>query len=103
MNLYSYGLIAGSVIWLSACVQPQQVELIEREQRRLRGDTNQAQIGLDSVRADIDSVRSTLADTRANVQQLQREFSGLRERIEETRFQVGRQIGQNTREGDQRV
>jgi tol-pal system protein YbgF len=103
MKLYSYGLIAGSVIWLSACVQPQQIELIEREQRRMRGDTNQTQKSLDSVRADIDSVRSNLADTRANLQQLQREFSGLRERIEETRFQVGRQLGQSTREGDQRV
>lgn len=103
MKLYFYGLIAGSVIWVSACVQPAQVELIEREQRRLRGDTSQAQKSLDSVRADIDSVRSSLADTRANLQQLQREFSGLRERIEETRFQVGRQLGQSTREGDQRV
>ena len=37
------------------------------------------------------------------MQQLQREFSGLRERIEETRFQVDRQLGQSTREGDQRV
>jgi tol-pal system protein YbgF len=103
MKLQSYGIIAGSVIWLLACVQPQQVELIEREQRRLRGDTNQAQMGVDSVRADIDSVRSSLADTRANVQQLQREFSALKEGIEETRFQVGRQIGQSTRDGDQRV
>ena len=103
MSRYSYAMIASLVIWLSACVQPQQVELIEREQRRLRGDTKQAQVGLDSLRADIESVRSSLADTRANLQQLQREFSALREKIEETRFQVGRQIGQSTREGDQRV
>jgi tol-pal system protein YbgF len=103
MKLYSYGLIAGSVIWLCACVQPSQLELIEREQRRLRGDTGQTQKSMDSVRADIDSVRSSLADTRANMQQLQREFSALKERIEETRFQVGRQLGQSTREGDQRV
>lgn len=103
MKLFFHGLIAASLIWLSACVQPQQVELIEREQRRLRGDTHQAQKGVDSLRADIDSVRLSLADTRANLQQLQREFSGLRERVEETRFQVGRQIGQSTREGDQKV
>jgi tol-pal system protein YbgF len=77
--------------------------VIEREQRRLRGDTNQTQKSLDSLRTDIDGVRSSLADTRANLQQLQREFSALREGIEETRFQVGRQIGQSTREGDQRV
>jgi tol-pal system protein YbgF len=103
MKLHFYALIAGTVIWLSACVQPAQIELIEREQRRLRGDTSQSQKSLDSVRAEMDSVRSSLADTRANLQQLQREFSGLKERIEETRFQVGRQIGQSTREGDQRV
>jgi tol-pal system protein YbgF len=103
MKLFVYGLIAGSAIWLTACVQPQQVELIEREQRRLRGDTSQAQKSVDALRADVDSVRSSLADTRANLQQLQREFSGLKERIEETRFQVGRQLGQSTREGDQRV
>jgi tol-pal system protein YbgF len=103
MKVFSYGLIAASLIWLTACIHPQQVEVIEREQRRLRGDTNQAQKSLDSLRADVDSVRLSLADTRANLQQLQREFSGLKERIEETQFQVGRQIGQSTREGDQRV
>ena len=103
MKSYFYASIAGSLIWLSACVQPQQVELIEREQRRLRGDTSQARMGVESMRSDIDSVRSTLADTRANLQQLQREFSGLRERIEETRFQVSKQLGQSTRDGDQRV
>jgi tol-pal system protein YbgF len=105
MKRFFYGLIVSvvSIIWLNGCVQPQQVELIEREQRRLRGDTNQAQKSLDSLRSDIDSVRSSLADTRANLQQLQSEFSGLKERIEETRFQVGRQLGQSTRDGDQRV
>jgi len=103
MKLFLRGFVAGCVIWLTACVQPAQIEVIEREQRRLRGDTNQAQKSVDSLRADIDAVRLSLADTRANLQQLQREFSGLRERIEETRFQVGRQIGQSTREGDQRV
>lgn len=103
MRFLFHGLTAASLIWLNACVQPAQIEVIEREQRRLRGDTNQAQKSVDSLRADIDSVRSSLADTRANMQQLQREFSGLRERIEETRFQVGRQLGQSTREGDQRV
>jgi tol-pal system protein YbgF len=88
---------------LSGCVAPQQIDLIEREQRRLRGDTGQAQRSVDALRGDVDAVRSSLADTRANLEQLQREFSALRERIEETRFQVGRQIGQTTKEGDQRV
>lgn len=88
--------IACSLVGLGACVQPQQVDLIEREQRRLRGDTGQVQTNLETVRADVNSVRSSLADTRANLQQLQREFGVLRERIEETRHQV-------SRDGDQRV
>lgn len=85
-----------AVLWLSACVQPQQIELIEREQRRIRGDAT-------NVQSEMEALRSSLADTRANLQQLQRDFSALKERIEETRYQVGRQIGQSSREGDQRI
>lgn len=103
MKLNSYWFVVFGIILLVSCVQPQQIDLIEREQRRLRGDTGQAQANLETLRTDVESVRSSLADTRANLQQLQREFGALRERIEETRYQVGRQIGQNTREGDQRV
>jgi tol-pal system protein YbgF len=88
--------ICGIFIWLSGCVQPQQIELIEREQRRLRSDTA-------NVHSEVQSVRSSLADTRANLEQLQRDFNALKERIEETRYQVGRQLGQSSREGDQRV
>ena len=91
------------LFWLVSCVQPQQIDLIEREQRRLRGDTGQVQSSLETLRTDVESVRSSLADTRANLQQLQREFGALRERIEETRYQVGRQLGQNASQGDQRV
>lgn len=85
-----------ATFWLSACVQPQQVDLIEREQRRIRGDTS-------NVQSEVEAMRASLADTRASLQQLQRDFSALKERIEETRYQVGRQIGQSSREGDQRV
>jgi len=84
------------VISLSACVNPQQVELLERDQRRSRGDVS-------AMQADIDSMRATLADTRANIQQMQRDVNAIKERIDETRVQVGRQIGQTSREGDQRV
>lgn len=80
----------------SSCVSPQQVELLERDQRRLRNDVG-------AVQADIDAIRTSLADTRANMQQMQRDVSAIRERIDETRVQVGRQIGQTSREGDQRV
>lgn len=89
-------LLALSMIGASACAQPQQIELLEREQRRIRSDHA-------SVHNEVESMRSSLADTRANMQQLQREFSALKERIEETRYQVGRQIGQSSRDGDQRV
>jgi tol-pal system protein YbgF len=34
---------------------------------------------------------------------MQRELSAIKERIDETRVQVGQQLGQSTREGDQRV
>lgn len=85
-----------TTFWLSACVNPQQVELLERDQRRLRGEMN-------TLHTDIDGFRSTLADTRANIQQMQRELSAIKERIDETRVQVGRQLGQTNRDGDQRV
>jgi septal ring factor EnvC (AmiA/AmiB activator) len=87
------GIIALSA---SACVNPQQVDLLEREQRRMRSD-------MSAIHSDTDGFRATLADTRANIQQLQRDISAMRERIDETKTQVGRQLGQTNREGDQRV
>jgi tol-pal system protein YbgF len=94
-TVYKYALIVGAG-YLSACVNPQQVELLERDQRRLRGD-------LTTLQTNIDGVRSSLADTRANIQQMQGDLSAIKERIDETRVQVGRQIGQTSRDGDQRV
>lgn len=91
--MLSIGIIG---LGISACAQPQQIELLEREQRRMRSDNAR-------IQNEFDSIRSNLADTRANLQQMQREFSALKERIEETRYQVGRQIGQTSRDGDQRV
>lgn len=88
-------LLVGGVA-LSACAIPQQIELIEREQRRLRTESA-------ASRDDLDSVRSTLADTRANLQQMQQELAALKEKVEEVRYQLDRQIGQSTREGDQRI
>ena len=95
-NRLLLGLLLSLVIGLASCVNPQQVEFLEREQRRLRGD-------LTTLQADVDAVRTTLADTRANIQQMQRDLSAIKERVDETRVQVGRQIGQTSREGDQRV
>lgn len=89
-------LIGFAFAGISACAQPQQIELLEREQRRMRNDNAR-------IQTEMQSMRSSLADTMANTQQLQREFSALKARIEETRYQVDRQIGQSSREGDQRV
>ena len=96
MQFHRMILVALFSVGASACAQPQQIELLEREQRRIRSDHA-------NIHNDVESMRSSLADTRANMQQLQREFSALKERIEETRYQVGRQIGQSNRDGDQRV
>lgn len=95
-NKASLCLLLGLCAGLASCVNPQQVEFLERDQRRLRAD-------LTTLQADIDAVRTTLADTRANIQQMQRDLGAIKERVDETRVQVGRQIGQTSREGDQRV
>ncbi len=81
---------------LSACATPQQLELIEREQRRLRTENV-------TTHSEFDSMRSSLADTRANLQEMQRDLGALKEKMEEVRYQLDRQIGQSTREGDKRI
>ena len=87
-------LVAAAGLW--SCVQPQQIDIIEREQRRMRAD-------LATMQSDIETIRNSLADTRANQQPLQRDVNALKERIEEARVQMGKQLGQTNREGDQRV
>jgi tol-pal system protein YbgF len=96
MKLIVLCFLAFAANGMVGCVNSQQMDLIEREQRRMRTDTN-------NVQSDVESMRATLADTRANVQQMQRDLSALKERMDETRVQVGRQIGQTNREGDQRI
>ena len=54
---------------------------------------------MNTLHSDVDSFRATLADTRANIQQMQRDIAAIKERIDETRVQVGRQLGQTNREG----
>lgn len=95
--LTHFSLCVGvTAISLSACVNPQQIELMEREQRRLRSENA-------TLLSEVEAARSNLADTRANMQQMQREISALNEKLEETRYQMGRQIGQSSRVGDQRI
>jgi tol-pal system protein YbgF len=85
-----------AVVGVSACVQPERVEVLEREQRRIQSDNLGQQ-------KEIDATRASLADTRANLQQVQRELSSLKELIDATRHQVGQQIDTTSRQGDQRV
>lgn len=94
-------LLGGGVV--SACAIPQQVDLIEREQRRLRFEQADLQKNSTALRGEIDSIRETLADTRANLQQAQREVGVLKENLEEVRAQVDRQLGESVRAGDQRI
>src|SRR3990172_2354034 len=88
---------------LSACATTQQLELIEREQRRLRSENVNIMTGNTAIRREFDSARSSLADTRANLQEMQRDLAALKEKMEEVRYQLDRQIGQSTREGDKRI
>jgi tol-pal system protein YbgF len=105
-----YGSLCAALVSLWACVQPQQIELIEREQRRLRTGASGTQSEVASLRSevaalrsDVDAIRSNTADTRATLQQLDRDFRAVKETIDETRYQMGRQLGQSSREGDQRI
>lgn len=81
---------------ISACTIPQQLGLIEREQRRLRTESV-------ATRGDLEGIRSSLADARANLQQVQTDLTALRGKVEEFQYQVDRQVGQLAREGGQRV
>ena len=85
-----------AVVGASGCVQPERVEVLEREQRRIQSDNVNQQ-------KEIDATRANLADTRANLQQVQGELSSLKELIDATRHQVGQQIDNTSRQGDQRV
>jgi tol-pal system protein YbgF len=89
-------LIASIILGVSGCVAPQQIDLVEREQRRIRND-------LVSTQTEIEAIRGSLADTRANMQQMQRDVNVVKDRIDEARVQMGKQLGQSSREGDQRV
>jgi tol-pal system protein YbgF len=92
----AYLCLLGLAAALPACVSPQQIDVIEREQRTLRSQTT-------TSRGDLDSIRASLADTSANVDQARREINALKEKVEEVRYQLDRQIGRSTKEGDQRI
>jgi tol-pal system protein YbgF len=96
----SWPLFIAALVWLAGCAQ---MDVIEREQRRMRTDLLGVRSDVDALKTDMNGVRGTMADTRANTQQLQRDVNAMKERIDEARVQLGRQVGQTTREGDQRV
>jgi tol-pal system protein YbgF len=99
LKRFRVGLIVTAslaVVGVSACVQPERVEVLEREQRRIQTDNL-------SQQKEIDATRASLADTRANLQQVQSQLSSVKELIDATRHQVGQQIDTTSRQGDQRV
>jgi len=75
------------VAFLSAC---QQMEVIEREQRRMRND-------ISSMQTDLEGIRGNQADARANMQQMQRDLNAIKDRVDEARVQMGKQLGQTSR------
>ncbi|MBI2997914.1 MAG: tol-pal system protein YbgF [Deltaproteobacteria bacterium] len=95
-------LLFGGVVF-SACAIPQQIDLIEREQRRMRIDQANLQKEDGALRSDLGGARESLADTRANLQQAQGEIGVLKEKVEEVRLQLDRQLGDSTRAGDRRI
>jgi tol-pal system protein YbgF len=94
-----YPFIFAAALLLPACSIPEQLSSLDREQRTLKAQNT-------ASRSDLDSIRSSLADTQANVDQLRREVRALQEKVEEVRYQFDRrigQVGQSSHDGDQRV
>ncbi|HTM07364.1 MAG TPA: tol-pal system protein YbgF [Verrucomicrobiae bacterium] len=92
-------LILLVAVSLPACYIPEQIDTLEREQKTLRSQSS-------ASRSELEDIRSNVADMRANLDQMHREMKALQEKIEEVRYQVDRrigQVGQSSREGDQRL
>ncbi len=81
---------------LSACVGPQEMTLVEREQRSLRTENSQ-------LRKDLDGVRAQLADSRASIQEMQSQLNALRGWSDEMRHQIDRQLGESSQQREQKV
>jgi tol-pal system protein YbgF len=86
-----------------ACTSPQQLDLIEREQKRLRTEATVVRGETSDIRGEFDRVRASLADTRANLQEMQRDLSALKGKVDELRYLQERQIDQSAREGGQKI
>jgi len=87
-------ILAG--LFLGSCVAPQEVTLIEREQRQLRVENNQ-------MRKDLDGIRSHVADSRATLQEMQSRLDALREKVGEVSHQMDLRIGQSSLQDNQKA
>jgi tol-pal system protein YbgF len=96
-------LAAASGIGAASCALPQQVELIEREQRRLRTEAVEVSSQYKSLQDEVEAIRSTLADSLVGHQGLQREVVALRERVDEVDQLTERRAGETARDLDQRM
>jgi tol-pal system protein YbgF len=85
---------AGMMLW--ACVTPQELTIVDREQQKLRCDSV-------LFRSEIDGIRTHLADTQATLQEVQGQLNALTEKQAEVRYQMDRRLGNSAREGDQKV
>jgi len=96
MNWISPIFIAFASMMLWACVTPQELTVVDREQQKLRFDSAQ-------YRKELDSIRTHLADTQATLQDVQGQLNALTEKQAEVRYQINRRLGNSAREGDQKV
>ncbi|MGH7830150.1 MAG: tol-pal system protein YbgF [Candidatus Binatia bacterium] len=102
-KIFSHLLCMVAGVILSACATTQHLDVVEREQRRLRAENAEVRTENAALRSESESVRSALADTRANLNEVQRELNAVKGKMEEMRYLMDRQAGQSAREGDQRI
>ncbi len=81
---------------LSACVTPQELTVVDREQQKLRFDSAQ-------FRKELDGIRTHLAESQATLQEIQGQLNVLTEKQAEVRYHMDRRLGNSAREGDQKV
>ncbi len=96
MNWLSPIFIVFAGMMLSACVTPQELTVVDREQQKLKFDSAQ-------FRKELDGIRTHLADTQATLQETQSQLNALTEKQAEVRYQMDRRLGNSAREGDQKV
>lgn len=94
-------LLCGAALW--SCALPQELDLIRREQWRLRSEYATLLKRHSKMQQDIDSLQSGLADTRANLHEVQQEVSSFREKVGEVRYRFDRRIESTVGASDQKI